>query len=381
MPIRTVFEGKIENIQILDENGNFDEKLGKGLLSDAEVKSLYELMIVSREFDDVAFKLQRSGRLGTFPQNRGQEAAALGAAKALKRGHDWIVPYYRENPGAFLHGLPMHYIYLHWMGDERGNQIPVDKGITMTPLSIAIGTQTLHAAGMAWAFKIRKEPKVVTCFMGDGATSTGDWHEGMNFGAVMQLPCIYYVINNNFAISVPCCNQTHTQTFAQKAFAYGMPGVQVDGNDIFAVYKAHKEAVERARSGGGPTLIEAVTYRLADHTTADDARRYRDAKEYELALKRDPLVRTRKFLEARSLWNDDLQKQQESKAKTLVQEVAQIAMNIEPPKVTDMFDYVFEKLPAELAKQRETMRTESLGQDPDQVGLQPAWRERLAHAE
>jgi len=147
--------------------------------------------------------------------------------------------------------------------------------------------------------------------------------------------------------------------------------VQVDGNDIFAVYKAHKEAVERARSGGGPTLIEAVTYRLADHTTADDARRYRDAKEYEIALKRDPLVRTRKFLEARGLWNDDLQKQQEAKAKTLVQEVAQIAMNIEPPKVTDMFDYVFEKLPAELQKQRETLRTESLGQDPDQVGLQP----------
>ena len=285
MPLRTVFEAKIENISILDENGNFDEELGKDLLSDAEVKVLYEQMIVSREFDDVAFKLQRSGRLGTFPQNRGQEAAAPGAAKAMRKGWDWLVPYYRENPAAFLLGLPMHYVYLHWMGDERGNKIPLEKGIHMTPLAIAIGTQTLTATGLAWAFKLKKEDRVVMCFMGDGATSTGDWHEGMNFGAVMQVPCVYYCINNGFAISVPCCTQSHSQTFAQKGLAYGMPSVQVDGNDLFAVYKAHKQAIERARNGGGPSFIEAVTYRLADHTTADDARRYRDPRQYELALK------------------------------------------------------------------------------------------------
>lgn len=370
MPLTTVFEAKIDHLQILDEDGKLDQSLAKDTLTDAEVKSLYEHMIVSREFDEVAFKLQRSGRLGTFPQNKGQEAAALGAAKALKKGWDWIVPYYRENSAAFYLGLPMHYIYLHWMGDERGNQIPLDK-VSMTPLSIAIGTQTLHATGMAWAFKLKKENRVVTAFMGDGATSTGDWHEGMNFGAVMQVPCIYYVVNNKWAISVPCSIQSHAQTFAQKGIAYGMPSIQVDGNDIFAVYKAHKDAAERARRGEGPSLIEAVTYRLADHTTADDARRYRDPKEHELALKRDPLLRTRKFLEAKSLWDDKLQEQQEAKAKKLVQEVAQLAMNIEAPRAEDMFDYVFESLPAELQKQRETMRTESLGQDPDQVGLKP----------
>ncbi len=369
MPVKTVFETKIEYLQILDEDGKLDTKLAKGLLTDEEVKSLYELMIVSREFDDVAFKLQRSGRLGTYPQTKGQEAAALGAAKALKKGWDWIVPYYRETPGAFLLGLPMHYIFLHWMGDERGNQIPLDK-VNMTPLAIAIGTQTLQATGMAWAFKLKKENRVVTCFMGDGATSTGDWHEGMYIGAVMQVPCIYYCLNNNFAISVPSSKQTNAQTFAQKAIAYGMPTTQVDGNDIFAVYKTHKDAVERARSGGGPSFIEAVTYRLADHTTSDDARRYRDTKEYELAQKRDPMVRTRKYLESKNLWSDPLQKQNEEKAKKLVQEVAHVAMNITPPNVQDIFDYVFATLPAELQKQKRTMQTSSIGQDPEQVGLQ-----------
>lgn len=378
MPVRTVFEARIEHLQILDEDGKLDTQLAEGLLTDQEVKSLYEQMIVSREFDDVAFKLQRSGRLGTYPQTKGQEAAALGAAKALRKGWDWIVPYYRETPGAFLLGLPMHYIFLHWMGDERGNQIPLDK-VNMTPLAIAIGTQTLQAAGLAWAFKLKKENRVVTCFLGDGATSTGDWHEGMNFGSVMQLPCVYYCMNNNFAISVPCSRQSNCQTFAQKGLAYGMPSLQVDGNDIFAVYKAHRDAVERARAGGGPTFIEAVTYRLADHTTSDDARRYRDAKEYELALKRDPMVRTRKYLESKNLWNDQLQKQTEEKAKKLVSEVAHVAMNITPPKVDDMFDYVFATLPPEIQKQKRTLQTSSIGQDPEQVGLQPK-TENIEHS-
>ena len=370
MPLKTVYETKIEYLQILDEDGKLDAKLAQGLLTDEEVKSLYEQMIVSREFDDVAFKLQRSGRLGTYPQTKGQEAAALGAAKAMRKGHDWLVPYYRETPGAFLLGLPMHYIFMHWMGDERGNAIPLDK-VKMTPLAIAIGTQTLTAAGIAWAFKLRKEDRVVTCFMGDGATSEGDWHEGMNFAAVMQVPGVFYCLNNNWAISVPCCKQTRAQTFAQKGLAYGIPSVQVDGNDVFAVYKASKVAIERARTGGGPSFIEAVTYRLADHTTSDDARRYRDPKEYETATKRDPLVRTRKYLESKGLWNDQLQKQADERAKKLIAEVAQFAMNVESPKVTDMFDWVFESLPPELQKQRATMRTESLGQDPEQVGLQP----------
>jgi pyruvate dehydrogenase E1 component alpha subunit len=187
----------------------------------------------------------------------------------------------------------------------------------------------------------------------------------------MQVPCVYYCLNNNWAISVPCCKQKKSQTFAQKGLAYGIPSVQVDGNDIFGVYKVHKDAVERARSGGGPTFIEAVTYRLADHTTADDARRYRDTKEYETAVKRDPLVRTRRYLETRNVWDDKIQKQTEERAKQLIAEVAQVAMNVTPPRVQDIFDHVFASLPPELQKQRQTLRTESLGQDPEQVGLRP----------
>jgi pyruvate dehydrogenase E1 component alpha subunit len=267
--------------------------------------------------------------MGTFPQNKGQEAAALGAARALRKGHDWIVPYYRENAASFLHGLPMHYIYNFWMGDERGNAIP--KNVCMSPTCVEIGAQTLHGAGVAWAFKLQKTDRVVITFMGDGATSTGDWHEGLNFAQVMQVPCIFSCINNGYAISVPCGKQTGSETFAQKAIAYGMPGIRVDGNDIFAVYKAHKDAVDRARAGQGPSLIESLSYRLGDHTTADDARRYRDAAELTTALQRDPLVRTRKYLEVHGLWDDEQQKAIEKRAKVIVQEVTKIALGMEKP--------------------------------------------------
>ncbi|WP_428936857.1 pyruvate dehydrogenase (acetyl-transferring) E1 component subunit alpha [Fontivita pretiosa] len=373
MPQKTVYQARIDCLQILDEQGRLDQTLARDTLGDEDVRSLYEQMIICREFDEQAFKLQRSGRMGTFPQNKGQEASALGAARALRRGWDHIVPYYRENPALFLHGLPMHYVLLFWMGDERGNAIPAHYCIN--PLIVAIGTQTLHAAGIAWAFKMRKEPKVVLSFFGDGATSTGDFHEAMNFASVFRLAVIFTCLNNCWAISVPSCRQTAAQTFAQKALAYGMPAIQVDGNDIFAVYKAHREAVERARGGGGPSFIECLTYRLGDHTTADDARRYRDPKEYEAALARDPLIRTRKYLESKSLWNDDLQVQTEKRAKAMVQDVVQAALRTGKPSIESMFDYTFEQLPPEIIRQKQTLRTDSIGQDPEQIGLRAKHRE------
>jgi len=368
MPKKVVYTAQIEHLQILDEDGKLDAALAKDVdLSDADVKALYEAMVINREYDHVAFQLQRSGRLGTFPQNKGQEAAALGAARALRKGHDWIVPYYRENAASFLHGLPMHYIYNFWMGDERGNAIP--KNVCMSPTCVEIGAQTLHGAGVAWAFKLQKTDRVVITFMGDGATSTGDWHEGLNFAQVMQVPCIFSCINNGYAISVPCGKQTGSETFAQKAIAYGMPGIRVDGNDIFAVYMAHKDAVDRARAGNGPSLIESLSYRLGDHTTADDARRYRDAAELTTALQRDPLVRTRKYLEARGLWDDAQQQAIEKRAKVIVQEVTKIALGMEKPPVEDMFDYTFAELPDEIQKQKHTLKTHSIGQEPEQAGL------------
>jgi pyruvate dehydrogenase E1 component alpha subunit len=261
----------------------------------------------------------------------------------------------------------MELMYMHWLGDERGNTIPRELGIS--PMCIEIGAQILHAVGFAWAFKIRKEKRVAQCFLGDGATSTGDFHEGLNFATTFRLPCIFTCVNNGWAISVPTSKQTGSETFAQKALGYGMPTVQVDGNDIFAVYKAHKQAVDRAREGLGPSFIEAVTYRLRDHTTVDDARRYRPADELAMWSKRDPIHRTRKYLEARGLWDANQQARTEERVRGQVQDLIKKAMEVPPPQQTDVFDYVFAELPCQLRRQRDTMRTDSIGQDPEQIGL------------
>jgi len=373
MPQKTVYTASVDYLQILDEHGKLDDKLartesGKPTLADEEVLELYQFMVKCRALDEVAFKLQRSGRMGTYPQNKGQEAAAIGSGYAAKRGVDFLVPCYRENAALFMHGLPMHYVLLHWMGDERGNQIP--KGVCQTPLCIPIGTQMLHAVGIAWAFKMRQEERVAITYFGDGATSEGDFHEAMNFASVFQVPCVFFCQNNHWAISVPRESQMASETVAQKALAYGMPTIQVDGNDLFAVHKASKEAIERARAGGGPSFIEAVTYRLADHTTADDARRYRDATELEMWQGKDPLIRLRKYLEGKNLWSNEKQSALDDAAKPLVVEVVKAAEGIEAPALDDIFDYTFAELPRELELQKRTLRTSSLGQNPDQAGLQ-----------
>lgn len=368
MPIRTVYTARIEHLQVMDEEGRLDPALAQGILSDEETTHLYEFMVLCRHLDEVAFKLQRSGRMGTYPQNKGQEAVAIGVGHAAVKGTDFIVPCYRENAALFLHGLPMHYVLLHWMGDERGNAIP--EGVGQLPLCIPIGTQMLHATGIAWAFKLRKESRVAVTFFGDGATSEGDFHEAMNFASTFQVPLVFICQNNQWAISVPREVQTASETIAQKAIAYGMPTTQVDGNDLFAVVKAAREAIERARAGGGPSFIEAVTYRLADHTTADDARRYRDVKELEAWQSKDPLIRLRRYLEGKGLWTSDRQRDVEERAKTTVSEVIRTAEGIEKPGTDDMFDHVFaQPLPPELERQKQTLRTASLAQDPSQVGL------------
>jgi pyruvate dehydrogenase E1 component alpha subunit len=223
--------------------------------------------------------------------------------------------------------------------------------------------------GVAWAHKMRKEDRVTMTFFSDGATSTGDFHEAMNFASLFKVPCVICCVNNGFAISVPCCKQTASQTFAQKALAYGMPTVQVDGNDVFAVYKAHRDAIDRARRGDGPSFIEAVTYRLGDHTTADDARRYRDPAEYEAATARDPLVRTRLYLESKGLWDDARQRELDQRAGVIVHEVVDAALNIPAPTTEDLFRFTFEELPEDLLRQMQTLRTDSIGQDPEQIGL------------
>jgi pyruvate dehydrogenase E1 component alpha subunit len=364
MPITTVLDTTIERVSILDEHGNFDAKLGKDLIPDEDAVKLYEHMALCRQFDEVAFKLQRSGRMGTYPQNMGQEAASLGAAYAIRRD-DWMVTCYRENPGLFWHGLPMEHILLHWMGDERGNQIP--EGVACTPISIPIGTQMLHAAGLAWAAKYRGEDRIAVTFFGDGATSEGDFHEAANFAANLDLPVVFICQNNYWAISVPTRIQCSAPTVAQRGVAYGMDCIQVDGNDIFAMVKVTREAAKRARENKRPTFIEAVTYRLGDHTTADDARRYREADEVEAWRKKDPLIRLRMYLEQRDLWDAKKEEQLQARAKQEVSAVVKRAEEIEAPAASDMFNYMFAELPEELRTQRDTMRTSSIGQDPAQI--------------
>ena len=375
MPKRTVYQAKIEHLQILKEDGTLDTKLAKGLLTNEQVLHLYEQMWICRELDEIAFKLQRSGRMGTYPQNKGQEANAVASALAMKKGTDWLVPAYRENAALFMHGMPMHYVLMYWMGDERGSKMP--EGVNITPLSVPIGTHMLHATGIAWAAKLRgDDDQAVITYFGDGATSEGDFHGAMNFASTLQVPCIFYCQNNQWAISVPREKQMRAEPVAQTAPAYGMPTIQVDGNDIFAVYKAVTDARKRATSGEGPTFIEAVTYRLGDHTTADDARRYRDQKEVDAWRERDPLIRTRLYLESKGVWDEDQQQTLQDRAKTIVGEVVKAAEGAEAPPLTDIFDSMYAELPESLKRQRDTMRTSSLGQRPEQAGLreQPAER-------
>ena len=376
MPLKTVYTAEIKRLEILDVEGRLDEELAadtRDVLTDEKVAELYEEMLVARELDDAAYRLQRSGRMGTFPQNKGQEAAALGAAVALKKGHDHITPAYRENIALFHHGVPMHQVLLHWMGDERGNAF--DPSLCVSPICIEIGAQVLHGAGVGWGLKFKNKKddggRVCMTFCGDGATSEGDFHEGLNFASVMKAPVVFIVQNNGWAISVPTEKQSASETFAQKALAYGMPTIQADGNDLFASYKACRDMVAHARAGKGAAFVELTTYRLADHTTADDARRYRTADELEAAHKKEPLARTRLFLEHAGLWDEEKEAAARQRAKKIVREVVEAADKIAKPQVTDIFDHTFAELPPEIIRQRDTRRTSSLGQHPEQPTLQP----------
>src|SRR5918996_5952909 len=267
MPKKTVQSFSVEWLQILDENGNCDEELRPPLARE-DIKKLYEWMVLARVFDEKAFKLQREGRLGTYASILGQEAAQVGSAFALRAG-DWMFPSFREPGASLVRGLPMRMILQYWAGDERGSIIP--QGQNDFPISIPVATQIPIGAGVAWGAKYKGDNIAVLVFLGDGATSKGDFHEGLNAAGVFSLPVVFFCQNNQWAISVPLKRQTAAETLAQKAIAYGFPGIQVDGNDVFAVYSATDQALKRARAGQGPTFIEAVTYRIGDHTTADDA--------------------------------------------------------------------------------------------------------------
>jgi pyruvate dehydrogenase E1 component alpha subunit len=349
MPKKLIENFSVERLQILDEEGNCDEEL-RPFLDNEQVKKLYEWMVLARAFDDKAFKLQREGRLGTYASILGQEAAQIGSAYALKPT-DWMFPAFREPGASFVRGLPMRMIFQYWAGDERGSQIP--EGLNDYPITIPVATQIPIAVGVALAAKARGDGSAVLAYMGDGATSKGDFHEGLNFAGVFSAPVVFVCQNNQWAISVPLHRQTAAKTLAQKAIAYGFPGLQVDGNDIFAVYRATFEALARAREGKGPTFIECVTYRLGDHTTADDASRYRSREQVEEWKKKDPVERLRKYMEKRALWNKSYEQTVRAATKDQVESAVHEEESLAPADPQDMFRFTYQDLPMELKEQME----------------------------
>ena len=337
----------VEYLQVLAENGNADENL-MPKLSTKQIKELYELMILVRTFDDKAFSMQRQGRIGTYLQFKGQEASQVGSAYALD-GKDWLFPMYRSGAALITRKQPMHMILQYYGGDERG--LKAQDNLNNFPIILCVGTQIPIAAGCAWASKLKKEKNVSMVYFGDGASSKADFHEGLNFAGVFQAPCIFICENNQYAISVPRKKQTAAETIAQKAIAYGVNGIQVDGNDVFAVYKATKEAVDNARAGKGPTLIESFTYRFADHSTSDDAKRYRDDKEVQSWMKKDPILRLEKYMKNKKLLDDNYKKQVAQKAKEKVEKEVSVYENMPAPDPQDIFKYTFAEMTPELKEQ------------------------------
>lgn len=324
-------------------------------LGDDDLRTLYRKMVVGRVFDQRMLNLQRQGRIGTYAPVSGQEAAQVGATSALARD-EWLFPTYRDYAAMYCHGMPMRRLVQFPMGQPTGAVAPAD--VWVYAVSISIASHLPHAVGAAWASRLKGESKAFLATHGDGATSEGDFHEAMNFAGVFQVPVVFLCQNNGWAISVPRHRQTASRTLAQKADAYGIAGVMVDGNDVLAVYKVVDEALGRARAGGGPTFIEAVTYRLGPHTTADDPTRYRSGEELERMQSLDPLVRVRAYLVGRGLWSEEAESRLLDEAREEVARAVSEAEAAEPPPPDYFFGTVYERPTPELERQRRAFRPE-----------------------
>jgi len=319
-------------------------------LRDEQLLEMYRWMVLSRMFDQRAISLQRQGRIGTYAPFSGQEAAQIGCAFAVEKD-DWIFPTYREIALTFVLGKKMSTALLYSMGHLHGTRSP--EGVNLLPGQIMLATQIPQAVGAAWASKIRGEKAATIVFFGDGTTSKGDFHEGMNFAAVLGAPIVFVCMNNHWAISTPLSKQTATATIAEKAAAYGMPGVRVDGNDVMAVYAVAKDALERARRGEGPTLIEAVTYRYGPHTTSDDPTRYRTEEDVQLWQRRDPILRLHTYLTERGLWNEEREAALRQWCREQINAAVEEAERTSRSRLPEVFEFVYGEPTADLLRQRE----------------------------
>jgi pyruvate dehydrogenase E1 component alpha subunit len=341
-----------EMFQILDEKGQVKSGLDPKIL-DTDLKKIYALMVTARVADTKAFKLQRQGRLGTYAPSRGQEACQVGAAFAIQKD-DWVFPYFRDLGMYITLAYPLQDYYLYWMGNEEGMHSP--PGLNIFPLAIPVASQLPHSVGAGIAANLRKAEIAVICTFGDGATSEGDFHEAMNFAGVFQTPNVFICYNNLYAISTPQKKQTASGTLAQKAMAYGFHGVVVDGNDVLAVYVTAREALEKARSGKGPTLIEALTYRLSDHTTSDDATKYRSEEEVKEWEKKDPIERFRIYLKNKGLWDESWEKSIQEQAAVLAEKAVEVAESVPSPQPEEIFVHTYKNLPPNLKEQLEELK-------------------------
>ncbi len=339
----------VKYLQVLDEAGKCDKRL-MPKLSSKQLVELYGLMALGRRFDEKALSLQRQGRLGTYASVLGQEAAQVGAAYALHDA-DWVFPTYRDAALLIARKQPMAMLLQYFGGDERGSIPP--KSVNNFPIAIPVGTQGLHAVGAAMAAAIMKKKYAAVACLGDGASSEGDMNEAFNFAGVFKAPVIFLCQNNQYAISVPVKQQTAAETIAQKAVAFGFDGIRVDGNDVLAVYSATAAALKKAYRGEGPTLIECFTYRLGNHTTSDDASKYRSESEVAAWRKKEPVLRLRKYLESKKLWNSKKEEQLAAKVDRQVSAAVNEYESVPKPSVEDVFKYTYAEMPGFLRQQME----------------------------
>jgi pyruvate dehydrogenase E1 component alpha subunit len=364
---RTILEPRFptEYLSILDSHGNLDTALEPDI-APAGLKRLYRAMLLGRRLDERMLRLQRQGRIGTFAPIKGQEASQMGSVFTL-RPTDWMVPSFRETAAMLWRGWPIEKMLMFFAGRLEGGQpAPEQRDL---PITIPVATQLPHAVGLAYAAQYRDDDAVVMVYFGDGATSEGDFHEALNVAGVWHVPVVFLCQNNQWAISVPLKKQTHSRTLAQKALAYGFPGIQVDGNDVLAVYAASREAVERARAGGGPSLIECVTYRLGVHTTADDPTKYRSEEEVKQWERKDPLTRFGAYLEKKNLLEKGLEEEIDA-------EIARAVQRFEATPPADplmMFDHVYAEMSRPLRGQRADLAERlRAGGAPDAAAEAPA---------
>ncbi len=361
---------KVEDLRrVLDDDGNVAAGAVAPELADAELRSLYRTMLTVRLIDERMLRLQRQGRLGFYMTSTGEEATHMAVA-ALKKD-DWIFPSYREPGAAFLRGYTLKEYISQLYGNEldpvKGRQMPVHHSVARihyVSISSPVGTQIPQAVGAAQAARISGTSDVAIVYFGEGATSTGEFHVGMNFAGVWKAPVIFLCRNNGWAISTPGAKQTAAKTIAIKALAYGMPGIRVDGNDLLAIHQATAEAAARARAGEGPTLIEALTYRRGAHSSSDDPSVYRDPNEPKKWETNDPIERFRRYLDKRGVWTEGFEKELRAEIDREIVEAHDSTHHLPPPPVETLFDDVYEEQPWNLREQKEWLMQQARTKSP-----------------